>query len=81
MALAPGLPVGGALASIPVPQARHAFLLGAMHAAKDCAVMLDAVPDDAAAAMRAGRRERLNRTFEESKIIVLPAIVTSKLLS
>jgi hypothetical protein len=77
---APGLPMAGALESIPVPQARHAFLLGAMHAAEDLAVMLDAVSDDAAAAMRAGRRERLNRTFERVEDHG-SAIVTSKLLS
>ena len=49
---------------IPIPQARHAFLLGAMHAAENRSIMLDAMPDDTAAAMRAGRRERLDGTFE-----------------
>jgi hypothetical protein len=38
------------------------------------------VSDDAAAAMRAGRRERLNRTFERVEDHG-SAIVTSKLLS
>ena len=48
-----------------------------MHAAEDGAVLLDTVPDDAVAAMRASWRERLNRAL----IMVRPAIVTSKLLS
>jgi hypothetical protein len=51
-------------ASIPVDEALHAFMLGAMDAAEDRVAVLHAVADDAHAAMRADRRERGNGTFE-----------------
>ena len=38
-----------------------------MHAAEDGAVLLDTVPDDAVAAMRASWRERLNRALKRVK--------------
>ena len=50
--------------SIPIAETLDAFLLGAMDAAEDSAVVLDPMPDDAAAAMGAGGRERLDRAFE-----------------
>ena len=39
-------------------------MLGAMDAAEDCIAVLHAVPDDAASAMRAHRRERLDGALE-----------------
>ena len=45
--------------SIPIPKARHAFLLSAMHAAEDGAVMLDTMPDDAAGMLSAVRNAGL----------------------
>src|SRR6266705_2579061 len=65
-------PVGTALRAFAHPT-RHlravaqrgcAFLLGAMGAAEDRVVLLDAVTDDADAAVIAGRRERMDRAFE-----------------
>jgi hypothetical protein len=62
-----------------------------MRAAEDRAVMLDTMPDDAAAAMRAGWRERLDRTFErvedhgaaghpnlEALVVVVAALLASR---
>src|SRR6478672_10742104 len=47
-----------------VVDAHHARVLGAARAAVERVVVLGAVADDAAAAMRAHRREALDRTFE-----------------
>ncbi len=49
---------------IPVAEPGHAFMLGAMDAAEDGVAVLDAVPNNAAAAMSTGWRERLDRAFE-----------------
>ena len=77
--------------SIPIAETLDAFLLGAMDAAEDGAVVLDPMPDDAAAAMRAGGRERLDRAFEavedhgaaahgdlEALVVVVAALFTSR---
>src|SRR4029450_3271933 len=61
-----------------------------MHAAEDGAVLLDTVPDDAVAAMRASWRKRLNRALKRVKrhgaarhrhlkalVVVVPALVAS----
>src|SRR5690606_36055599 len=50
--------------SIPVDEALHAVMLGAVDAAIDRVAMLHPMADDAAAAMRADRRERLYGAFE-----------------
>ena len=50
--------------SVAVDEALDAFMLGAMYAAEDGVAVLNTVADDAAAAMRAGGRERLDRAFE-----------------
>ena len=50
--------------SIPVDEAFHALMLGAMDAAIDGVAVLHAMADDAAAAMRADRRERGDGAFE-----------------
>ena len=51
--------------SIPVDEALDALMLGAVDAAIDGVLMLHAMADDAAAAMRADRRERGDGTFEQ----------------
>jgi hypothetical protein len=43
---------------------RRVLMLGAVLAAKDLAIGLDAVPDHAAIAVMTFRRERVNRTLE-----------------
>ena len=50
--------------SIPIDEARHTFVLGAMYAAENGIAMLHAMPDDAAVAMRADGRERRDGAFE-----------------
>jgi hypothetical protein len=50
--------------SIAVAEAFVALMLGAMHAAEDGVTMLHAMTDDAAAAMRADRREGGDGAFE-----------------
>src|SRR5215472_15938783 len=47
-----------------VPDTGHARLMRAMSAAVEGVAILDAVPDDAAAAVRAPGCERLDRAFE-----------------
>jgi len=47
-----------------VTEASHAFLAGAMDTAEDVSVVLYAMPDDAAVAMRASGCKSLNSTFE-----------------
>src|SRR5262245_30395129 len=77
--------------STPTPQTRHAFRPSAVSAAKDGAVMFDTMPNDAAAAMGTGRRERLDGTFErvedhgaaghrnlEAFVIVVAALLASR---
>jgi len=49
---------------IAVDEALDAFVVGAMHAAKNGVAMLHAVADDAVAAMGADRGECLNCAFE-----------------
>jgi hypothetical protein len=62
-----------------------------MDAAEDSAVVLDPMPDDAAAAMGVGGRERLDRAFEavedhgaaahgdlEALVVVVAALFTSR---
>src|SRR5262245_43305186 len=62
-----------------------------MHAAIDRAFMLDAVSDDAAAAMRAHRRQHMDRTFEavenegaaahldfEALVVIVAALLASR---
>jgi hypothetical protein len=56
--------LGNSVPSIPIDQALHALMLGAVGTAIDGVAVLHAVPDDAAAAMRADRRERRDRAFE-----------------
>jgi hypothetical protein len=48
----------------PVAQTAYANGLRAMLAAEEGAVLLEAVPDDADAAVLAGRRQRMDRAFE-----------------
>jgi hypothetical protein len=43
-----------------------------MNAAKDLSVLLDAMPDHAALAMRAPRSERMDRAFETVEDVALP---------
>ena len=50
--------------SIAVMETHYTLRFRAMHAAEDVAVLLDPMPDDAVAAMRAGRRKRLNRALK-----------------
>ena len=77
--------------SIPIAKTLDAFLLGAMDTAEDSAVVLDPMPDDAAAAMRAGGRESLDSAFEavedhgaaahsdlEALVVVVAALLTSR---
>src|SRR5262245_50554380 len=59
--------------SLPVAQARHARVLGALDAAEDGAVLLDAVADDAAAAMSALRRQRVNGALERIEGVLVVA--------
>jgi hypothetical protein len=77
----PGNDEENGLALIPVAQARHALMLGAMHAAEDGAVVLDAVP-----MMRQPQWGQVGASAwiahsNESKIRVRPPMLTSKLLS
>lgn len=44
-----------------------------MNAAKDLSVLLDAMPDNAALAMRARRGKRMDRAFEAVEDVALPA--------
>jgi hypothetical protein len=66
-----------------------AFLFGTIGATKDLSALLDAMTDDSATAMRAGRRHRVNSAFEaveshspavlhnpESSIILITAMIT-----
>src|SRR5262249_28038094 len=48
----------------PIAQTGDANGLRAMLAAEECAVLLEAVPDDADAAVLAGRRQRMDRALE-----------------
>src|SRR5690606_11396948 len=50
--------------SSPVAKFGHPGLFGAVVAAVKSAILLQAVSDDAASAMRAGRRDRLDRAFK-----------------
>jgi hypothetical protein len=56
-------------------------MLGAMDAAEDRVAVLHAMSNNAVAAIGAHWRERLDRAFDESKVMVRPPILTSKLLS
>src|SRR4051812_26877021 len=47
-----------------VLEPRGAGLLGTVRTAKDLAILLDTVADDFATAMRASRRQRVDRAFE-----------------
>lgn len=47
-----------------IAQAAYAFAFGAMLAAEKGALSLEAVTDNTDAAMRAGRRQRVDRAFE-----------------
>src|SRR5918994_1686618 len=74
----------------PVLEARDSFLLRTIRATKDPPVRLDAVPDDPAAAVRAGRSDGMDRAFEavegerrarnrdlEGLVVLVPADFTS----
>src|SRR5687768_17259952 len=56
----------------PVAQALDARLLGAVVAAVEVAVRLEAVPEDTDAAVRARRRERVRRALEAVEHVPLP---------
>src|SRR6185312_13456053 len=47
----------------------HAFLVRAIRAAEEIALGFNAVADDFAAAMRAFRRQRVNRAFKTVEIV------------
>src|SRR5438067_4511097 len=48
----------------PIAKPFHALLLGAVLAAEEGALLLEPMPDDADAAMGAGRRQRVDRALE-----------------
>jgi hypothetical protein len=54
-----------------IAQLRHAFLFGAMSTAEDHIVLFNPVADDLRATMRASRCQRLDRTFEAIKNVIL----------
>ena len=54
-------------------QLRFAGLASAVDAAEDFSVSFNAVPDDPAVAMRANRRQRVDRALEAVERMVLPA--------
>src|SRR5688572_26939687 len=55
-----------------VAQLFHTLVLGAMVAAEHAPVLLQAVPDDPGAAVRAGGCQRLDRAFEAVEGVGLP---------
>jgi hypothetical protein len=60
----------------PIAQSGDADGLRAMLAAEKGAVLLEAVSDDADAAVLAGRRQRMDRAFEAVEGRVVPSMVT-----